>query len=160
MNRHYDFMKTSRDFTATIAIAALLITVTGAHGGEKVSGPATVISGDVLVVQGNKYKLFGIRAPDLAQTCEWPAKTIPCGDISRTALMDLVVASQVDCVPLDNTVSPMLARCYVDGFDVGRNMIHTGWAVAAPDGSADYRAIEDTAKIAKRGLWKGNFERP
>jgi hypothetical protein len=55
----------------------------------------------------------------------------------------------------------MAAVCYdLDGFDIGRNMVHTGWALAYRQFSTDYVGTEDKAREAKRGLWKGEFVLP
>jgi endonuclease YncB( thermonuclease family) len=150
--------------TAVILLVSLVFSFPSSAGSPQVSGPATVISGDTLEVAGQRFRLFGIAAPKLAQTCQWPDKVIPCGDVSRTALMDLVVAAQVDCAVTDNEApqadGTTLARCYVDGFDVGKNMVHTGWAVVFTQESGAYQDTEDKARAAKRGLWKGEFQLP
>ena len=67
--------------------------------GDAVAGPATVIDGDTLEVAGRRFDLLGIDAPELNQTCQWPNKEIPCGEIALGALMDLTTAVQVLCEP-------------------------------------------------------------
>ena len=153
------------------AIVLIVGSVFGAPslaGSLQVSGPATVITGDPLDVAGHRFRLFGIAAPDLGQSCQWPDKVIPCGDVSRTALMDLVIAADVNCEAVGN-MDPMsdgttLARCDVDGFDVGKNMVHTGWAVVfaqqSIESQGEYQDTEDKANEAGRGLWKGTFQLP
>ena len=156
-------MKHHASTSVVFAVSLLMwpiVLVHAAKAADPISGTATVLAGNLLMVNGQQFRLRGIRVPDLDQTCEWPEKTIPCGDISRTALMDLVVASQVDCEPHDTGQPPLPATCYVDGFDVGRNMVHTGWALADGDSPAGYHATEAAAKAAKRGLWKGSFDLP
>jgi hypothetical protein len=54
-----------------------------------------------------------------------------------------------------------VAVCYdPDGFDIGRNMVHTGWALAYRQYSTDYVGTEDKAREAKRGMWKGKLVPP
>ena len=54
-----------------------------------------------------------------------------------------------------------MAVCYdPDGFDLGRNMVHTGWALAYRRYSTDYVGTEGKAKEANRGMWKGEFIAP
>jgi len=134
---------------------------------HSVSGPATVIDGQTVMIGDARYVLYGIAAPRLGQTCEWPDQEIPCGDVSRTALMDLVIASTVNCTSVadeedpDNTPnSAIIAHCEVGGFDLGRNMVHTGWAVVDRRIGDRYSDTEDNARAAKRGLWKGSFTLP
>ena len=84
---------------ARVVILVLLMGLAASALAEDIKGPAKVIDGDTLEVAGRVFHLYGIDAPELGQTCEWPNKSIPCGDIARTALMDLVVAAEVVCKP-------------------------------------------------------------
>lgn len=145
------------------ALMVLMMAAPAQAGSAGGSGPATVIGGQTMDVAGQRFALHAIAAPHLEQTCEWPDRTIPCGDISRTALMDLVIAAAVNCQPVVGAATfdgVIFARCDVDGFDVGRNMVHTGWAVADPRVSDVYTDTEMNARNARRGLWKGTFEMP
>ena len=126
-----------------------------------VGGQARVIDGKTLEVDGRRFSLFGIDAPDLGQTCPWPNKVIPCGRIARTAMMDLVAQTRVTCAPMVETRAGIqLARCSAGGFDIARNMVHTGWALAFRPESSLYIDTENKAKAARRGLWKGEFTPP
>lgn len=126
---------------ATVILSAAL--AWPAVAGEAITGPARVIDGDPLFVAGQEIRLYGIDAPECNQTCAWPGKTIPCGRLATLALMDLTVV------------------CYdPDGFDIVRNMVHTGWALAYRRYSTDYVDTEDDAREAKRGMWKGEFVPP
>lgn len=148
-------------------LAAFLLIIADAParaGGHEVSGAANVIDGQTMEIEGRRISLHAIAAPRLDQVCEWPDKKIPCGDVSRTALMDLVIAATVNCrfvegiAPRDD--GAVDALCEIDGFDVGRNMVHTGWAVADRRVSDVYADTEVKARSAKRGLWKGTFTMP
>lgn len=122
----------------------------------------TVIDGDTLELAGRRYNLFAIDAPELAQTCAWPGKTIPCGELARLAMMDLVAgADDVRCKPLAGENGAVaVAICTSGGYDIGWNMVHTGWALADRKVSADYVAKEEEARKARRGLWRGTFTPP
>ncbi len=54
----------------------------------------------------------------------------------------------------------IVATCSADGFDIGANMVHTGWALAYRRYSKRYVAIEEKAKAANRGMWRGEFVPP
>ena len=128
---------------------------------QDISGEARVIDGMTLEVQGQRLRLFGIDAPDLKQTCRWPNKVIPCGQVSKTAMMDLVAQTRVVCAALNKKRTGVrLARCRAGGFDIGANMVHTGWALAFRPESIAYVETENKAKKARRGLWKGEFPVP
>jgi endonuclease YncB( thermonuclease family) len=124
---------------------------------------ARVIDGDTLEAGGRVFHLSGIDAPEPGQTCQWPNKEIPCGDISRTAMMDLVAGAKVVCKPVaggTDSKEGIEAVCVAGGFDIGANMVHTGWAVVSPGGPEAYRRTEERARAAKHGLWRGEFTMP
>lgn len=133
----------------------------GSAQAAEVSGKARVLDGDSMEVAGQRIELYGIDAPELTQTCRWPNKEIPCGNLSRTALLDLVAVTPVVCSRRRrNDDGSWIAICTAEGFDVGRNMVHTGWALAIPGQSEAYAATEQTARKGKRGLWRGQFVPP
>jgi len=124
-------------------------------------GEARAIDGRTLMIGLTTIRLYGIQTPKLDQKCQWPNKSIPCGEISRTALLDLIAASSVRCQIKNNLVSIQtsytLATCSVGGFDVARNMVHTGWAISAKNAPAGYKQTESNARKSNRGLWRGTF---
>lgn len=130
-----------------------------------IEGEATVHSGDVLEVAGKRFRLFGISAPKLRQTCELPNKTYPCGIVSQAALKDLTAGFAVRCEPTGRLIDGVAeARCTTEGFSLSRNMVHTGWALTDPTVNPDTdRPFADTeaeARADHRGLWRGKFELP
>ena len=125
-------------------------------------GQASVVDGDTLVVGGKEITLYGIDAPEFKQTCKFRKKTIRCGVLSSDALRDLITgATKITCTDRGrDREGRRLGLCSADGFDIGRNMVHTGWALAWRRYSHIYIKTEDKAKAAKRGLWRGPFEHP
>lgn len=125
-------------------------------------GKATVIDGNTLAIAGERIRLYGIAAPEPDQTCRWPNKVIPCGRIAGTAAMDLIAGvDRVVCETRGRDASGRwIATCSADGFDIGRNMVHTGWALADRRQSTVYVDVGDQARKAGRGLWKGEFVPP
>jgi endonuclease YncB( thermonuclease family) len=46
-------------------------------------------------------------------------------------MMNLVAQTRVVCAALDKKRTGVrLARCRAGGFDIGANMVHTGWVLA------------------------------
>jgi endonuclease YncB( thermonuclease family) len=39
-------------------------------------------------------------------------------------------------------------------------MVRDGYAVVLGFGRSDYQELQDEAEAAKRGIWRGSFERP
>lgn len=126
-----------------------------------VTGRPTVIDGETLEVGGERFRLYGIDAPDLRQKCEIRGRRYDCGKVSRSALMDLVAGVEVRCVPRESTPrESRVATCFAGGYDLSEGMVHTGWAMAMPRRGTKYARIERSSKKARRGLWQGNFEMP
>ena len=145
---------------AAIALMTM-IPVVGARAQTATVGAPEVIDGETLRIGGKAFRLYGIDAPDPAQTCEIRGRAYNCGRVSTTALMDLVAGVNIRCVPRGGaTGNPVTANCFATGYDLSEGMVHTGWALAVPRHGTKYARIEAKAKKAKRGLWKGKFTLP
>ena len=142
-------------------VSASLIHPAAAMAETATVGLPEVVDGETVRVDGKTFRLYGIDAPDIAQTCEIRGRAYNCGRVSMTALMDLVAGVSIRCVPRRGTAaSPILANCFATGYDLSEGMVHTGWALAMPRGGTKYARIEARAKNAKRGLWNGEFTLP
>ncbi len=152
-------------FSSLLVAAALAVPLLFANPARvmaaDVVGKGDAVDGDTIVVAKKRFNLEGIDAPELDQRCVWPNGEIPCGDIARTALLDLVAGARVTCRPEGtDAAGETIGRCAADGFDIGGNMVHTGWALADRQTGKNYLDIERRAETAKRGLWKGKFVTP
>ena len=128
---------------------------------ETITGDATVIDGRTLEVSGQMVHLWGIDSPDLDQTCTWGQKVILYGRLAQGALKDLIIGAEIRCeLRQIQEESLRIAVCFADSYDIGANLIHTGWALAVDPTSPVYRETEKKAHTAKRGLWRGKFTRP
>jgi endonuclease YncB( thermonuclease family) len=145
---------------AVPAFGLLALVALPAHA--DVVGKATVVDANTLEIAGERLRLYGIDAPELDQSCRWPNKVIPCGRIATSAAKDLIAGvERVVCETHGRDASGRwIATCTADGFDIGRNMVHTGWALADRRQSTAYVEIEDQARKAGRGLWRGQFVPP
>ena len=141
------------------AVAALMLPVNPAHA--DVTGKPRVISGDEIEVAGQRFRLWGVDAPEPGQSCVAKGRVFDCGRISTTALMDLTAGVDVTCKPRpDRIAGAVLATCFAAGYDIAKGMVHTGWALAFPQSGTVYAAVEGAARKAGRGLWRGAFVRP
>jgi endonuclease YncB( thermonuclease family) len=123
-------------------------------------GPARVVDGDTLEVDGRKIRMFGIDAPERAQTCRRNRETYACGHEATAALRELV-ADAVTCQGRDtDRYGRLVAVCFHGGRDINAAMVEQGWAVAYRQYSTDYVGQEAAARSARRGLWAGSFDQP
>jgi endonuclease YncB( thermonuclease family) len=131
-------------------------------------GPgAKIVSMDgdtIRAANGAEYRLFGIDAPELAQTCsEANGKSWLCGRAAKARLTTLMKGGNVNCEPrATDRFGRTVAVCSAAGVpDLGEAMVRDGYAVDLGGAAGNpYRDAEAEAQTAKRGIWRGAFERP
>ena len=126
------------------------------------AGAVRVVDGDTLRIGSRRIRLYGIDAPEHAQSCADAAgRRYRCGDEAAAALARLIGAERPDCAERDrDRYGRSVAVCTVGGRDLNRAMVAAGWAVAYTQYSRDYAGDEAAARRARRGVWQGAFERP
>lgn len=128
-----------------------------------ITAPVTVLDGDSLRTGEENIRILNIDAPELHQTCrderdrEWP-----CGRAARQRLVELTKKGEIACTSQGrDRFGRMLATCKAKGIDdIGAVMVREGLAVNFGGETGPYAAIEDDARTAKRGIWRGTFEQP
>ena len=152
-----------RRFTAFLC----LITLTGCGGGgttaprmvEPPPEPAEVriVDGDTVDVDGVRYRLHGIDAPESYQTCRAWGLTWRCGDAATAALESRVAGMTCSGSGTDR-YGRTIGVCSAGGEDLNAWMVANGWALA--EYAADYNAQEAQAREARRGIHRGEFVTP
>jgi endonuclease YncB( thermonuclease family) len=121
---------------------------------------ARVVDGDTLEVDGIRYRLHGIDAPEAGQSCaasdgrEWR-----CGQAAIQHMEKLTAGKSVRC---DDRGTDGYGRtigvCTADGVDLNAAMVDTGMAWAFRKYSMDYAQIEDVARSRRVGVWQAPTE--
>ena len=129
------------------------------------TGTPRVIDGDTIELDGRTVRLHGVDAPELGQTCRIKGRPFDCGEVARTALLDLTAGTTVICAFVAPAAGEAGAegrpgRCAAAGYDLSEGMAYTGWALAERDVSQRYVRHEEGARKARRGLWRGDFVAP
>ena len=144
-----------RSACGILALAALTVSPAALGAAEVISGEAQAVDAGTIEINGERIRLHGIQTPDIDLICDWSGKPVECGAIAKAALMDLITGAPVTCEVTGARVQDtVVAVCQAQGFDVGANMVHTGWAFADREVTDIYLAIEDKAKAGRRGLWR------
>lgn len=126
-------------------------------------GRATVIDGDTLEIHGQRIRLWGIDAPESRQTCERGGRTYRCGTDAANRLAGWIVDRTVTCRPEGgpDRYRRIVARCTVQGVDIGAWLVMQGLALDYPRYSRRaYARQEAQAQAARSGVWAGEFQRP
>ncbi|WP_230531824.1 thermonuclease family protein [Microvirga roseola] len=142
-------------FALTLAGGAALVLK---PKGRTLEGRAHVVDGDTIRLGDAKIRLKGIDAPEMEQICSRSGHAYECGETSRKALIAMVSGETVRCRAAGrDRYRRILARCTVNGSDVGARMVEQGWALSY---GRDYDLEETRARERAVGLWAGEFERP
>lgn len=142
-----------------LAFATILLAIP-AFAGE-VAGRASVIDGDTLDIHGTRIRMQGIDAPESSQTCERDGKPYRCGQQAANFLDGLIASRPVRCEEeTKDKYGRTVARCFVGGTDLNREMVANGWAVAYRQYSTLYVPDEEQAKASGKGIWAGEFQMP
>jgi endonuclease YncB( thermonuclease family) len=127
-----------------------------------IAGAARIVDGDTIELRGEKLRLLGIDAPEMAQTCEAKGKEVRCGKLAAEHLDELIGSRTLNCaIEGKDRYGRGLARCRADGRDIAEDMTRDGWALSDrrySDGR--YHGVEATARASRRGIWAMEFEDP
>ncbi len=126
-----------------------------------ITGKPRVIDGDTLEVAGQRIRLHGIDAPEDQQHCRRDGEPWRCGKDATSALKAFLGSRPVSCKELDrDRYRRIVAKCMVGRTDIGGWMVTEGWALAYRRYSIDYVPHEAKARIARKGIWRGDFMPP
>lgn len=124
-------------------------------------GQPRVVDGDTLEIRGERVRLFGVDAPELGQPWwDEDGRERDAGEASRDALSGLIDGKRLAVNVLrEDQYRRSIAIVKVDGRDVARSLVSSGWAFASP-GSSRYRRTENAARRRRRGFWQGEVIMP
>ncbi len=146
-------------FLAALLMIAIALQRTGLIAPK--TGEFTAIDGDSLRQRKQDYRLHGIDAVELHQSCVSNGRDYPCGQEAKRALGQLVRGKSLACLTLDDDrYGRNVVQCNSGDLDINAEMIRLGWAIAYTKHSQAYVDDEAQARRDSRGLWQGDFERP
>jgi len=146
--------------TALVLSVAVVIAA-GAVAAQEIDGIAEVRSGNEISVGDTFIRLYGSAAPRPDDTCDSGERRFRCGVIAWAELIRLADGHRVSC-DIEDQHAPdgtSYATCYVGERDVNEALVRSGWAEAA-QGVERYRADQEDARRARRGLWAGRIRPP
>ena len=149
-----------RVWTCVTGLIAALILIEPSYA-QTVTGEATASDGDSLVVSGRRIRLFGIDAPELAQSCTKQGIAWNCGEQASANLAELIKGNAVHCSGQGvDQHARLVAVCSAGGVELNETMVAYGWAVAYREFSDAYVSAETRAKSNGLGIWSSQFQRP
>ena len=128
---------------------------------EAVLGTARALDGDTLELEGWRFRLHGIDAPEPGQVCARQGVPWPCGAAAAAALRRLAAGGAVTCRATGRVREGVpLAKCQVDRLDLGAEMVTRGLALPDPSGAPDYLPNYREARSLGEGIFGGAFVVP
>lgn len=123
---------------------------------------AGVVSGDTLNINGHYFRLYGVAAPALNQTCaDGTGRSYNCGRQSAAWLSSWLQDNQLEChVMQQDQKGNMVGTCSLGAYDIGAALVNAGWAVAYTQYTDVYVPYQQQAQDNARGLWQGEFYMP
>ncbi|WP_338152109.1 thermonuclease family protein [Sulfitobacter noctilucae] len=129
---------------------------------QDITGTLRVIDGDTVDVGGTRVRLHGIDAPERDQPCTTlTGQNWGCGDWVTRQVTDLYQGAQTRCDALDkDRHGRVVARCFIQNRDIGREIVAQGLAYAYRKYSDDYDLDEKAAFVADRGIHGFKMQSP
>jgi endonuclease YncB( thermonuclease family) len=126
---------------------------------ERFSGRFTAVDGDTIARDGERFRLLGIDAPELDQSCQRSADEWPCGRQAKTYVQTLLQSGTVDCSGSErDRYKRLLVRCTIGDRDLAGLIVAAGYAV-----TTEYFLFsreQAQAQDRRAGIWSGTFEQP
>lgn len=148
----------------SLALSVVLIAPQDAADAQEaaLAGVASVIDGDTIEIHGQRIRIHGIDAPESGQPCAGSdGAGWPCGREAAFALADAIGRAVAECAERDrDRYGRIVAVCTVAGEDLGAWLVSQGHALAYRHYSDDYVDQENAARLARAGMWKGEFVPP
>ena len=139
----------------------MIAALSGLPAFADITAPAIVTDGDSIKIDSQRIRILGIDAPEAKQSCQRDGEPWQCGKSATEALKGWIANRTVSCEELDrDRYKRIVARCFVDGQDLGEWMVLHGWAVAYVRYSDDYIRAEHFAKAEGEVFGAGEFKMP
>lgn len=140
---------------------------------RKVWGRAKVLDGETLLIQGEKIRLSGIRAPDISESCKEKVLNIQF-DAGAYSLQHLKTwaSNSKAVICFVSGKEPSVGTCFIWGFpgpmNLARMQVRSGAAWASPPGSSPYTRDEGWAEgfasanrdPIEKNIWHAECNRP
>lgn len=147
-----------------VVLVMILVSAGGAYlafaAPTTLQGPAQIVDGDTIEINGQAIRLHGIDAPEVGQRCETSrGREYRCGREAIDYLASITTGRSLTCTGDSfDDFDRLIAVCMVDGMDVSASLATSGWAWAFVRFSDDYVAQERDARSAGRGIWQGQAQ--
>lgn len=132
----------------------LLLLATPPARADVIASSASVLTADIIVVDGTHVSLRGIRVPGVSQTCGSGEQAWLCGWEAADRLEALIGARPVTCSDIEwHEEGEATALCRAGDDDLAGLMVDEGYAVAEEGTGEPYRQRAMAALESGAGVW-------
>ena len=119
------------------------------------SGVPHVVDGNTIIINYQRIRLHGIKAPDAGQTCGLDDKILLCGREATNALANIVGRHWVTCRKHRLTeFGNVDATCFAgEVLNLNAWMVRNGWATAQNQSNPELLQLETLARQERMGIW-------
>lgn len=119
-------------------------------------GRATALSGDTLSIDGNVFRLWGVRAFAGEPPCPRDAIHSGCGQTPLSTLQSLADGVLVACYPRGIGITGVeTAQCrHGSSGDLGTFLVSAGMADTVREETMQYELSRKSARDTQRGYWR------
>ncbi len=119
-----------------------------------------VVDGDTLALDGVRYRLHGIDAPESGQACAGSdGRNWNCGQEAIRYMEEITDGKSVECDERgQDGYGRTISVCTAEGVQINALMIRTGMAWAFRKYSLAYADLEDAARERRVGIWQAPTE--
>jgi endonuclease YncB( thermonuclease family) len=146
----------------TLLTALLMLLLPAMAQAADITGVPKIRDGDQILIGSSRIRLGGIDAPSSDQLClNDKGERWTCGAAARDELIKHAGGKSWTChTRTTDRRGRIVARCEVEGEDIQKWLVASGWALSYSRFSHDYDADEKAAREAKAGMWQGAFIAP
>lgn len=127
-----------------------------------------IVDGDTIWMGIHQLRLYGIDAVEPKQDCRIASVKVTCHEMTVSKIEKWVNEPDFSCVGFrEKNGEPWMsysrynAICYLNGEELNRTLVETGWAFASNKSAGKYyEPFEDVAKSQKLGLHAMSLEKP
>jgi endonuclease YncB( thermonuclease family) len=126
-----------------------------------IEGKAIVNDGDSITIDGQRIRLQGIDAPELAQQCYRDRQPYQCGVIAKESLRNMITNRSISCqIEGVDQYKRYLGHCFRYGQNLNARMVETGNALAYRRYSKRYIQQEEQARANNLGIHRMKYTYP
>jgi endonuclease YncB( thermonuclease family) len=154
-------IRTNVNLWIALVVTAAFLMASPAFAAE-ITGIPRLVDGDTVEIGQVKIRLSGIDAPETDQVClDAKGEKWACGISARDELIRHSNGRTWECTTTGtDQYRRSLANCFIEGEDVSKWMVRSGWALSFVRYSHAYDTDEVAARDAHAGLWSGSFIAP